>query len=80
MVVIDEQDRVRMKRKQANVLREVLTSLEPYRGPLVGIVMESTYNWYWLLQCTVLPVMRNWHSWNWRQWGMRSSSLSGVVR
>ena len=27
----------------------VLKLLEPYRGDLVGVAVESTYNWYWLV-------------------------------
>jgi transposase len=27
----------------------VLGVLEPYRGELAGVVVESTYNWYWLV-------------------------------
>lgn len=49
LVVSDEQDEVLLRRKQANVLNTVLQALEPSRGPLVGIVVESTYNWYWLV-------------------------------
>jgi transposase len=49
LVVSDEQDQVVLKRKQANVLSVVLPALEPFRGQLVGIVVESTYNWYWLV-------------------------------
>ena len=49
LVVSDEQDRVLLKRKQANVLSLVLKALEPFRGEVRGIVVESTYNWYWLV-------------------------------
>jgi transposase len=27
----------------------ILTELEPIRDNLVGIAVESTYNWYWLV-------------------------------
>jgi hypothetical protein len=56
LVVIDERDQVVFRRKQANVLSVVLQALEPFRGQLIGIVVESTYNpsgrtfgWYWLV-------------------------------
>jgi transposase len=49
LVVIDEQDRVVLRRKQSNVLSVVLQALEPFRPDLSGIVVESTYNWYWLV-------------------------------
>jgi transposase len=32
-----------------NEIGKVLESLEPYREELAGVVVESTYNWYWLV-------------------------------
>jgi transposase len=32
-----------------NDLSEVLKALNPYRKDLEGIVVESTFNWYWLV-------------------------------
>ncbi|MBW2221503.1 MAG: transposase [Deltaproteobacteria bacterium] len=32
-----------------NDLPTVLTTLEPYRETIISIVVESTYNWYWLV-------------------------------
>jgi len=32
-----------------NSLPDILGALEPFRGELQGIVLESTYNWYWLV-------------------------------
>ncbi|HOV62206.1 MAG TPA: IS110 family transposase [Candidatus Hydrogenedentes bacterium] len=49
VVVQDEEDRVVAKRRLPNDLKTVLAFLEPYRKGLVGIVVESTYNWYWLV-------------------------------
>jgi transposase len=49
LVVIDERDQVAFRRKQANVLELVQRALEPFREQLAGIVVESTYNWYWLV-------------------------------
>jgi len=36
------------RRKQKNDLRLVRQALTPYREQIKGIVVESTYNWYWL--------------------------------
>ena len=36
-------------RRLANELGPVLARLEPYREDLVGIAIESTRNWYWLV-------------------------------
>jgi len=49
VVVPDEEDRVVAKRRLPNDLKTVLAFLEPYRKELVGVVVESTYNWYWLV-------------------------------
>jgi len=48
-VVQDEEDRVVTQRRLANDLKSVIALLEPYREDIVGIVVESTYNWYWLV-------------------------------
>lgn len=49
VVVIDEADRVVYRRRLPNELGMVLEALEPYRGELAGVAVESTYNWYWLV-------------------------------
>ena len=37
------------KKKMANDLELIIDTLEPFRKNLTGIVVESTYNWYWLV-------------------------------
>ena len=49
VVVSDEADRVVYARRLPNDLAKVLGALEPYREELAGVVVESTYNWYWLV-------------------------------
>ena len=49
VVITDESDAVLYRRRLRNELGEVLEALEPHRGELVGIAVESTYNWYWLV-------------------------------
>jgi transposase len=49
LVVLDEHDRVLRQRRLPNELPTVLRELEPFRDELSGIVVESTYNWYWLV-------------------------------
>nr|WP_271194729.1 IS110 family transposase [Pseudomonas turukhanskensis]GLK88520.1 IS110 family transposase [Pseudomonas turukhanskensis] len=49
VVVIDETDRVLVSRRCPNDLKKILDVLEPYRAELAGAVVESTYNWYWLV-------------------------------
>src|SRR6266568_686104 len=48
-VVIDEQDRVVYQKRLANDLALILMELCVYQTELQGIVVESTYNWYWLV-------------------------------
>jgi transposase len=48
-VLIDEQDRVVYERRLPNDLPTVLGHLAAYRGDIEGIAVESTYNWYWLV-------------------------------
>lgn len=49
VVVQDDEDNVVARRRLANDLRTVSAWLEPYRNDLAGVVVESTYNWYWLV-------------------------------
>lgn len=49
LVVLDDQDRVQVARKLPLALETVLGVLEPYRGELAGVAVESTFNWYWLV-------------------------------
>ncbi len=49
VVVIDAEDRVLYQQRLRNELGEILSALAPYQGSLQGIVVESTYNWYWLV-------------------------------
>ncbi|MBU0768593.1 MAG: IS110 family transposase [Proteobacteria bacterium] len=47
--IIDDNDKRLYGRRMPNNLDRVLTALEPFRDRLEGIVVESTYNWYWLV-------------------------------
>jgi len=49
VVVSDEADRIVCRQRVPNELNAVLGILAPYREELVGVVVESTYNWYWLV-------------------------------
>lgn len=49
LVVQDEEDAMVFRRRLPNVMEVVLEKLEPYRERLVGVAVESTYNWYWLV-------------------------------
>jgi transposase len=49
VVVIDESDRTIVSRRVPNSLPSVLAVLEPYRHEIAGVVVEATYNWYWIV-------------------------------
>ena len=47
--IIDKSGKQLVKKKNPNDLKYVLQSLEPFRKVLKGIVIESTFNWYWIV-------------------------------
>ncbi len=49
VVLQDEADRVVYQKRLANDLVTVLEALEPHRKAVTGLVVESTYNGYWLV-------------------------------
>ncbi|MFC5491436.1 IS110 family transposase [Dokdonella soli] len=49
LAVIDEADQPLRQRRLPNELPAILKELEPFRDEVAGIVVESTYNWYWLV-------------------------------
>ena len=49
IVILDEKDETVYKKKHKNDLLEILSCLLPFRDSLQGLVVESTYNWYWLV-------------------------------
>jgi len=49
VVVIDEEDRRIVEKRLPNEFTSTLKLLEPYREQLAGVVVESTFNWYWLV-------------------------------
>lgn len=47
--IIDEKGKRVFKRRLPNEGQRIVEALGPYRSDIVGIVVESTYNWYWLV-------------------------------
>jgi len=47
--VINDEDKRLFKKRLPNNLDTVLSVLEPFKELLEGVVVESTYNWYWLV-------------------------------
>ena len=49
LTVIDDNDQRLYERRHPNELEPTLKILEPYRAELCAIAIESTFNWYWLV-------------------------------
>ena len=47
--VIDEHDQRLYRKRLPNRVDTVVSALEPFKESLEGVVVESTYNWYWLV-------------------------------
>jgi len=47
--VIDDRDKVLYEKRHPNDLQVIRATLEPFRDDLLACVVESTYNWYWLV-------------------------------
>ena len=48
VTVTDEEGRVIAEKRLPNDLARIVGFLLPWRDELAGVVVESTYNWYWL--------------------------------
>jgi transposase len=49
VVILNEQDQVIYQQRFANHLPTILEQWAPYQEELKGVVVESTSNWYWLV-------------------------------
>lgn len=49
VTVMDDNDRVVAEKRLPNDLAKIIGFLSPWREELAGVVVESTYNWYWLV-------------------------------
>jgi transposase len=49
IVLSDEDDRIVYRKRLPNDLDMILRQLSPYREQMDGLAVESTYNWYWLV-------------------------------
>ncbi len=47
--IIDAQGKRVFKKKMPNELALIRQTLQPFQEELVGIAVESTYNWYWMV-------------------------------
>jgi transposase len=49
VALLDEQDEVVYRRRLSNDAAVILEALTPFGEKIEGLVVESTYNWYWLV-------------------------------
>ena len=49
VTITDEEDRVMAEKRLPNDLTRILDFLKPWKEELAGVVVESTFNWYWLV-------------------------------
>ena len=49
VAVINDADRIVAQKRLPNDLTKVVGFLSQWQGELAGVVVESTYNWYWLV-------------------------------
>lgn len=49
LVISQADDKVVYQRRLPNELSSILRELTPYKEQMEGVVVESTYNWYWLV-------------------------------
>ena len=47
--VINNNDKILYGKRHTNRLGDVLRALDPFKDSLKGVVVESTFNWYWLV-------------------------------
>ena len=47
--VIDAKDNRLYSKRHHNRIEDVLKALRKFKASLQGVVVESTYNWYWLV-------------------------------
>jgi transposase len=47
--VINSKDKRLYGKRHENNIKQVIRALSPFRKTLQGVVVESTYNWYWLV-------------------------------
>jgi len=49
VAMIDNDNKVLYKQRHGNDVPTILSALDPFKQDIQGVVVESTYNWYWLV-------------------------------
>ena len=47
--VVDEEDHVVAEKRLPNDLEKIIGLIKPWQSQLADVVVESTFNWYWLV-------------------------------
>jgi transposase len=47
--MIDKDNKVLYKQRHGNDVPTILSALDPFKKDIKGVVVESTFNWYWLV-------------------------------
>lgn len=51
--ILDQEDTRIFHKRLPNLEDVILAELEPFRGEIVSIAIESTFNWYWIVDCLI---------------------------
>jgi transposase len=57
-LLLDEQDQGLYQKRLPNACATILEQLAPHQEEIRGVVVESTYNWYWLVDSFMDPGYR----------------------
>ncbi len=49
IAIVDEQGAIKARKRINNELHQILLFLSRFKADLAGLVVESTFNWYWLV-------------------------------
>ena len=49
VAMIDAENKVLYKHRHSNDVPSILSALDPFKEDIQGVVVESTFNWYWLV-------------------------------
>ncbi len=49
VAMIDQENKVLYQQRHRNELPAILAALDPFKKDLEGVAVESTFNWYWLV-------------------------------
>ncbi len=49
VIISNDEDRIVYQKRLPNALGQICAALEPHQNTMAGVVVESTYNWYWLV-------------------------------